>query len=707
MNDDLGGQAARSPIAPATGIDTLCIDTIRTLSMDAVQKANSGHPGTPMALAPVAYTVWQSFLRYDPEAPNWPNRDRFVLSNGHASMLLYSVLHLAGVKDAARKEGGPLAVSLDDIKAFRQLHSKCPGHPEHGITVGVETTTGPLGQGCGNSVGMAIASKWLAAQFNKDGHTLFDFDVYTLCGDGDMMEGVSSEAASIAGHLMLGNLCWLYDNNRITIEGHTDLAFSDDVAARFKGYGWNVLHVGDANDTQRLAEALQAFKDNHAAPTLIIVDSHIGYGAPHKQDTASAHGEALGVEEIKLAKRHYGWPEDSSFLVPDGVREHFTAGVGARGAALRGTWEAVFAAYRAEHGELATELDHMLAGDLPKGWDKDLPVFEADAKGIATRESGAKAINALAKNYPWMIGGSADLSPSTKTNLVFEGAGSFEAEKYGGRNLHFGIREHAMGSICNGLSLCNLRAYGSTFLIFSDYMKPPIRLSALMELPTIFVFTHDSIGVGEDGPTHQPVEQILSLRSVPGLITLRPADANETVEAWKVIAGLRKQPAALVLTRQALPTIDRTAFAPATGVAKGAYILADAKDGRPEVILIGTGSEVQLCMQAHEALQAEGVAARVVSMPSWELFELQPQDYRDSVLPPDILARVSVEAGSVLGWDRYVGSFGEIIGMHTFGASAPIKDLMNSFGFTAEKVQAAAKRAISKAAKNTDGKAGK
>jgi transketolase len=707
MNDDLGGQAARSPIAPAAGIDTLCIDTIRTLSMDAVQKANSGHPGTPMALAPVAYTIWQSFLRYDPEAPNWPNRDRFVLSNGHASMLLYSVLHLAGVKDAGRKEGGPLAVSLDDIKAFRQMHSKCPGHPEHGITVGVETTTGPLGQGCGNSVGMAMASKWLAAQFNKGDHTLLDFDVYTLCGDGDMMEGVSSEAASIAGHLMLGNLCWLYDNNRITIEGHTDLAFSDDVAARFKGYGWNVLHVGDANDTQRLAEALQAFKDNHAAPTLIIVDSHIGYGAPHKQDTASAHGEALGVEEIKLAKRRYGWPEDSSFLVPDGVREHFTAGVGARGAALRGTWETAFAAYRVEHGELATQLDHMLTGELPKGWDKDLPVFEADAKGIATRESGAKAINALAKNYPWMIGGSADLSPSTKTNLVFEGAGSFEAETYGGRNLHFGIREHAMGAICNGLSLCNLRAYGSTFLIFSDYMKPPIRLSALMELPTVFVFTHDSIGVGEDGPTHQPVEQILSLRSVPGLITLRPADANETVEAWKVIAGLKKQPAALVLTRQALPTIDRKVFAPAAGVAKGAYVLADAKDGSPEVILIGTGSEVQLCVQAHEALQAEGVAARVVSMPSWELFERQPQAYRDSVLPPEVLARVSVEAGSVLGWDRYVGSYGEIIGMHTFGASAPIKDLMNSFGFTAEKVQAAAKQAISKAAKNTDGKAGK
>ena len=701
MNQDQAARASGSGAADVhavdgAAIDKLCIDTIRTLSMDAVQKANSGHPGTPMALAPVAYTIWQSFLRYDPDEPNWPNRDRFVLSNGHASMLLYSLLHLTGVKDAARKEE-PLAVSLDDIKAFRQMGSRCPGHPEHGLTTGVETTTGPLGQGCGNSVGMAMASKWLAAHFNTGDATLFDFDVYTLCGDGDMMEGISSEAASIAGHLMLGNLCWIYDSNRITIEGHTDLAFSDDVAARFKGYGWNVLHVGDANDTGRMAQALQTFKETHATPTLIIVDSHIGYGAPHKQDTASAHGEALGVEEIRLAKRHYGWPEDSSFLVPDGVREHFAAGIGQRGAALQTEWAGRRQAYSQAHPKLATELDQMLAGGLPKGWDKDLPTFEPDPKGTATRESGGKAINALAKNYPWMIGGSADLSPSTKTNLTFEGAGAFEAEKYGGRNLHFGIREHAMGAICNGLALSNLRAYGSTFLIFSDYMKPPIRLSALMELPTIFVFTHDSIGVGEDGPTHQPVEQLLSLRGVPGLITLRPADANETVEAWKVIAGLTKQPAALVLTRQALPTMDRTVFAPALGVAKGAYILADAKPGKPEVILMASGSEVQLCVETYEALKAEGVAARVVSMPSWELFEKQPQAYRDSVFPPGVLARVSVEAGSALGWDRYVGSGGEVIGMHSFGASAPIKDLMKTYGFTAEKVAAAAKRAMAKA----------
>ena len=675
-------------------MDKLCIDTIRTLSMDAVQKANSGHPGAPMALAPVAYTLWQSFLRYDPDQPNWPNRDRFVLSNGHASMLLYSVLHLAGVKDADRKG---LAVALDDIKAFRQMDSKCPGHPEHGITVGVETTTGPLGQGCGNSVGMAMASKWLAAHFNKPDFELFDFDVYTQCGDGDMMEGVASEAASLAGHLMLGNLCWIYDSNNITIEGHTELAFSDDVIARFKGYGWNVLHVGDANDTERLSQALQKFRDTDDAPTMIVVNSHIGYGAPHKQDTAAAHGEALGVEEIKLAKRHYGWPEDAQFLVPDGVRERFDAGVGKRGRKLQADWAALMKAYRAKYPDLAAELDAMQAGDLPKGWDKDLPTFPADPKGIASRDAGGKAINALAKNYPWMLGGSADLSPSTKTNLVFEGAGSFEAEKYGGRNLHFGIREHAMGAVANGLALCNLRAYGSTFLIFSDYMKPPIRLSAIMELPTVFVFTHDSIGVGEDGPTHQPIEQLLSLRGVPGLITFRPADANETVEAWRVIAELKKHPATLALSRQALPTLDREVFASAKGVAKGGYVLADAKPGKPEVILMGTGSEVHLCIEVYETLKAEGVAARVVSLPSWELFEQQPQAYRDSVLPPSVMARVSVEAGSTLGWDRYVGSTGATIGMSTFGGSAPIKDLMTKFGFTTEKVLAAAKSQMAKA----------
>jgi transketolase len=691
---DAGRQA--QAIASGSAIDKLCIDTIRTLSMDAVQKANSGHPGAPMALAPVAYTLWQRFLRYDPDEPNWPNRDRFVLSNGHASMLLYSILHLAGVKDAKRK-GESLAVSLDDIKAFRQLGSRCPGHPEYGLTVGVETTTGPLGQGCGNSVGMAMASKWLAAHFNKPDLTLFDFDVYAMCGDGDMMEGVASEAASLAGHLMLGNLCWIYDSNRITIEGHTELAFSDDVGARFKGYGWNVERVGDANDTERVAEALQKFRDLHDAPTLIIVDSHIGYGAPHKQDTAAAHGEALGVEEVRLAKRHYGWPEDSEFLVPDGVRERFGAGVGRRARGLRADWVKLWTAYADKYPELADRLHRMQQHEAPEGWDADLPSFPADKKGEATRASGGKALNAIAKRYPWMMGGAADLAPSTRTDLIFEGAGSFEAEKYGGRNLHFGVREHAMGAVVNGLTLCGLRAYGSTFLIFSDYMKPPIRLGALMELPTIFVFTHDSIGLGEDGPTHQPVEQLLSLRGVPGLITLRPADANEVVEAWRVIAGLKHQPASLVLTRQPLPTLDRAVYASAAGVAKGAYVLADAKPGAPEVILMASGSEVSPCVEAFETLKREGVGARVVSFPSWELFEKQDQAYRDSVLPPAVKARVSVEAGSVIGWDRYVGPGGETIGMHTFGASAPIKDLMAAFGFTPDKVLAAARRQMAKA----------
>ncbi len=672
-------------------IAQLSINTIRTLAMDAVQKANSGHPGTPMALAPVGYTIWQDVLRYDPKEPNWPNRDRFVLSNGHASMLLYSLLHLTGVQDAAR---GDLAVTLEDIKAFRQLDSKCPGHPEHGLTVGVETTTGPLGQGCGNSVGMAMAAKWLAAHYNKPDFPLFDFNVYTLCGDGDMMEGVSSEAASMAGHLALDNLCWLYDNNNITIEGKTELAFNEDVATRFRGYGWNVLHVTDANDIEILRKSIETFQSTTGAPTLIIVDSHIGYGAPHKQDTAAAHGEALGEDELRLAKRFYGWPEDSSFLVPDGVRDHFAAGIGTRGSKLHAEWKQLFADYHTKYPEDAAQIDHLQAGTLPDGWDADLPVFDADAKGVATRESGGKAINALAKNYPWLIGGAADLSPSTKTNLTFDGAGAFEASSYGGRNLHFGIREHAMGAIVNGLALSNLRAYGSTFLIFSDYMKPPIRLSALMELPTIFVFTHDSIGLGEDGPTHQPVEQLLSLRSVPGLVTLRPGDANEVTEAWRLIAGLQKQPAALVLSRQAMPTLDRTVYAPASGVARGAYVLADAVPGKVDVILMASGSEVSLCIKAYEALKAEGIAVRLVSMPSWDLFEKQDQAYRDSVLPPQVTARVSVEAASVMSWDRYVGSTGAIIGMHTLGSSAPINDLMNKFGFTPEKVVAAAKAQI-------------
>jgi transketolase len=683
-------------IADMPAIDALCINTIRTLSMDAVQQAQSGHPGTPMALAPVIYTLWQHFLRFDPEDPNWPNRDRFVLSNGHASMLLYAMLHLTGVKAAniEREPPGQAAVTLDDIKHFRQIDSKCPGHPEYPLTTGVETTTGPLGQGCATSVGMAIAERWLAKHFNRPEFAVFDYDVYAVCGDGDMMEGVTSEAASLAGHLMLGNLCWIYDSNRITIEGHTDLAFSDDVAARFLAYGWNVIRVGDANDTERIAQAIETFRDTGNVPTLIIVESHIGYGAPHKHDTSAAHGEPLGAEEIRLAKRSYGWPEDAAFLVPDGVREHFRAGIGQRGRQLRAAWLSRIETYPAAHPDLADQLERMQNRELPDRWDADLPSFPADAKGLASRDSSAKALNAVAPRYPWLIGGAADLAPSTYTRLTFEAAGDFEADKYGGRNMHFGIREHAMGAVLNGLALSKLRAYGAGFLIFSDYMKPPIRLSALMGLPAIFIFTHDSIGVGQDGPTHQPVEQLIALRSIPGLITLRPADANEVVEAWRVVIALKHQPACLVLSRQSLPTFDRTLYASAAGLARGAYVMADAEGGKPAVILIGTGSEVALCVAAHEDLKREGIGARVVSMPSWELFEQQDQAYRDSVLPPDITARVSVEEGSVIGWDRYVGASGAKIGMHTFGSSAPLKDLLTKFGFTPEKVLAAAKQQL-------------
>jgi transketolase len=688
-------QSAPTPSSAVQASDALAINTIRTLAMDAVQKADSGHPGAPMALAPAAYTLWQKALRYDPKTPLWPNRDRFVLSNGHASMLLYAVLHLAGVVDS--REPGRAAVTLDDIKAFRQLDSRCPGHPERGLTTGVETTTGPLGQGCGVSVGMAMASRWLAARFNQPEATLFDFDVYAICGDGDMMEGVSSEAASLAGHLKLGNLCWIYDSNGITIEGKTALAFSDDVAARFRAYGWRTEVVTDANDTAALELALKAFKADASAPMLIVVDSHIGYGSPHRQDSEKAHGEALGEDEVRLTKKVYGWPEDAHFLVPDGVTARFDAELGARGARLSADWRSRLEAYRAAHPDQAAELDALLSGQVPEGWDEDLPSFPADAKGEATRASGGKVINALAKAYPWLIGGAADLSPSTRTNLTFSGAGEFEPGTGGGRNLHFGIREHAMGAIVNGLTLSGLRAYGSTFLVFSDYMKPPIRLGALMDLPVIWIFTHDSIGLGEDGPTHQPVEHLLLLRSVPGLVTLRPADANEVVEAWKVIVRLKTQPAALVLTRQSVPTVDRGVYAPASGVAKGAYVLADASRGKPELILIGTGSEVQLCVQVYETLKAEGVAVRVVSMPSWDLFEKQDQGYRDSVLPPDVRARVSVEAASTIGWDRYVGETGAMIGMHSFGASAPIKDVMMRFGFTPEAVEAAARSQLKRA----------
>jgi transketolase len=675
-------------------IERLSIDTIRTLAMDAVQKANSGHPGTPMALAPVAYALWQRVLRYDPANPLWPNRDRFVLSNGHASMLLYAVLHLTGVK-AAGKDGAPgkePAVSLEDIKRFRQFGSRTPGHPEYRHTTGIETTTGPLGQGCGNSVGMAMASRWLGQQFNHPDGTLFDYNVYAFCSDGDMMEGVSNEAASLAGHLSLGNLCWIYDNNTITIEGHTSLAFGDDVAARFLAYGWNVEHVGDANDIDRLTAALEKFCASRTVPTLIIVDSHIGYGAPHKQDTASAHGEPLGEEEVRLAKRHYGWPEDAHFLVPDGVREHFRDGVGARGQALSQAWEKVFKSFRDKHPEQAALWDTMQKGALPDGWEAKLPQFPADKKGMASREASGQVLNAIAPVFPWLIGGAADLAPSTKT--LVKGGGDFENET-AGRNLHFGIREHAMGAVLNGLAVCGLRPYGATFLIFSDYMKPPIRLAALMQLPTIYVFTHDSIGLGEDGPTHQPVEQLTQLRATPGIVTLRPADANEVTQAWRAILK-QTRPAALVLSRQALPTFDRAGMGAADGVARGAYILQEAKDKTPDVILIATGSEVSLCVEAAALLSQAGVRARIVSMPSWELFEDQDEAYRHHVLPPGLAARVSVEAASTIGWDRYAGPEGAKLGMTHFGASAPYKELYKAFGFTPDNIAALAKAQIAK-----------
>jgi transketolase len=682
-------------------LDILTINTIRTLAMDAVQQANSGHPGAPMALAPVAYTVWQHFLRFDPEDPIWPNRDRFVLSNGHASMLLYSMLHLCGVKavNPQYETLGELSVKLEDIKRFRQLDSRCPGHPEYRWTSGVETTTGPLGQGVGNSVGMAMARWWMGQHFNRPDFEMFDYDVYVICGDGDMMEGITGEVASLAGHHHLSNLCWIYDNNRITIEGHTDLAFSEDVATRFIGYGWNVTRVSDANDLEMLERALHVFKATTDRPTLIIVDSHIAYGAPHKQDTSGAHGEPLGEEEVRLAKRAYGWPEDAKFLVPEGVREHLRAGMGERGQQLRDAWMKRFEEYKAEHHDLADQLYRMLHRELPDGWDKDLPVFPADPKGLATRDSSGRVLNKIAWNIPWLIGGAADLFPSTKTRLTFEGAGDFEVGDRGGRNMHFGIREHGMGAIVNGLALCKVRAYGSTFLIFSDYMKPPIRLSSIMELPVVHIFTHDSIGVGEDGPTHQPIEQITSLRAVPGLITLRPADANEVVECWKVIMKLRHVPATLILTRQNVPTLDRTKYASASGVEKGAYVLADAPDGKPDILLLATGSEVSLCVQAYEQLKTEGVNARVVSMPSWELFEQQPPEYRASVLPDSVTARVSVEQASTLGWDRYVGPGGRTIGMHTFGASAPLKELQKKFGFLSETVVTAAREVLAARAK--------
>lgn len=679
---------AASAVDPGPGpLDALAINTIRTLAIDAVEKAASGHPGTPMALAPVGYTLWSRFLRYDPDRPDWPNRDRFVLSVGHASMLLYGLLHLAGVReiDADGQPTGAPAVSLDDIRQFRQLASKTPGHPEYRLTTGVETTTGPLGQGCANSVGMALAERWLAAHFNRDDARLFDHDVYALCGDGDMMEGVSGEAASLAGHWKLSNLCWIYDSNTISIEGHTSLAFTENVAERFRGYGWRTLHIADANDTEALGRALETFRVTRDAPTLIVVDSVIGYGAPTKANTEKAHGEPLGAEEARAAKRFYDWPEDAQFRVPDDVAEHVRARVADRGRPLREAWDETFARYRTRYPDLAAAFERLRSGQLPDGWDQDIPTFAADPKGIASRDAGGKVLNAIARNVPGLVGGAADLSPSTKTNLTFEGAGQLQADDYGGRNLHFGVREHAMGAIANGMALSYLRPFTATFLVFSDYMRPPIRLAAIMELPTVFVFTHDSIGVGEDGPTHQPIEHLAALRAIPGLNVIRPADANETAEAWRMAATQVREPSCLVLTRQALPTIDRARYAPAAGLTRGAYVLADC-EGSPQILLMATGSEVWLVLAAHERLAAEGVRSRVVSMPSWSVFEKQDAAYREAVLPRAVRARLAVEQAGPIGWDRYVGLDGGTITMSTFGASAPLAKLQAKYGFTVDNV---------------------
>ena len=678
--------------------DQLCINTIRTLSMDAVQAAKSGHPGTPMALAPVVYTLWNRVMRFNPLDPIWPNRDRFVLSNGHASMLQWSILHLTGTQavNAEYERLGQASVTLDDIRRFRQLDSKAPGHPEYHWVSGVETTTGPLGQGVATSVGMAIGEKWLAHHFNRPGFEMFDYNIYALCGDGCMMEGISSEAASLAGHLGLDNLCWIWDNNHITIEGDTSIAFTEDVAARFLAYGWNVLRVGDANDVERIERALETARKTKGRPTFIVLDSHIGYGSPHKQDTPEAHGEPLGDDEIRLTKRSYGWPEDAKFLVPDGVYDHFKAGIGARGADAQKQWNDLLGGYRAKYPELANEIELMQKRELPKGWDRNLPIFPADAKGVAGREASGKVLNVLAQNIPWFLGGSADLGPSNKTTLTYEGAGHFQADTPGGKNLHFGIREHAMAAIVNGLSLSKLRAYGATFFIFSDYARPAMRLSALMELPTIMVFTHDAMGDGEDGPTHQPVEHLASLRAIPGLLTFRPGDANEVVEAYRYIAQCKHQPAVLALSRQPLPTLDRTKYAPASGVAKGGYVLADS-GGKPQVIFLASGSEVSLAVEAYEKLAKEGIKARVVSMPCWEIFECQSQEYRDSVLPPDVTARIAVEQASTFGWERYITPAGKLTCMKTFGASAPLKELQKKFGYEPDQLVASAKQLLRKA----------
>ena len=679
-----------------TDIARLCINTIRTLSIDAVEEAKSGHPGTPMALAPLVYTLWNRVMQFDPCDPIWPNRDRFVLSNGHASMLLWSMLHLTGTQavNSEYERVGEPAVTLDDIRRFRQLDSRAPGHPEYHWVSGVETTTGPLGQGVATSVGMAIAERWLASRYNRPGLELFTYNVYSVCGDGCLMEGVSSEAASLAGHLGLDNLCWIFDNNHITIEGDTDLAFTEDVAARFVAYGWNVLRVGDGNDIDRIEHALRIFRRTKDRPTLIVLDTHIGYGSPNKQGTAAAHGEPLGEAEVRLTKRYYGWPEDTRFLIPQGVYEHFTDGVGQRGAKARRDWSEHFDLYRARFPELAEEIDRIQRRELPAGWDRNLPVFPADPKGIAGRDASGKVLNVLAQSIPWLLGGSADLGPSNKT--VLAGAGDFQANSPGGRNLHFGIREHAMAAVVNGLALSKLRAYGASFFIFSDYARPAMRLSALMELPAIYIFTHDGLGDGEDGPTHQPVEHLAAFRAMPGLVTLRPGDANEVVEAYRYILNLRHQPAVLVLSRQALPTLDRSRYAPAFCVARGGYVLADPAELEPEIILIASGSELILAVQAHEKLIAQGIRSRVVSLPSWEIFEKQSARYRGTVLPPGVTARIAIEQGSSFGWERYVGTAGRVIGMETFGASAPLKSLQKKFGFEPERVVLLAKEMLGK-----------
>jgi transketolase len=686
-------------------IDQLAINTIRTLSIDAVEKANSGHPGTPMSMAPVAYELWQNHLRYDPADPVWPNRDRFVLSAGHASMLLYSMLFLAGVRrvDADYNVLDEPAVSLHEIEEFRQLHSRTPGHPEYRWTSGVETTTGPLGQGIATSVGMALASKWQAERFNTAAATLFDFDVYALAGDGCLMEGVSSESASLAGHLQLDNLCWLYDNNHITIDGATSLAYGDDVLSRFEGYGWNVLRVGDANDAGLLSRAFEAFKAETGRPTLIVIDSHIGWGSPNKQDTEAAHGEPLGEEEVKLTKRAYGWPEDAQFLVPDGVRERFAEGVGRRGGELRAEWERTLESYAGENPDGAAEIEMMQRRRLPDGWDAAIPSFEADEeKGLATRKASNKVENAIAERIPWLIAGSADLTDSTSVRLNFDGVTNFEPGSFGGRQIHYGIREHAAAAACNGLALSKLRPLWSTYLTFSDYGRPGIRLSALMELPVIHLFTHDSIGLGEDGPTHQPIEQLASLRAMPHLDVIRPADANEVAEAWRLAIERTHNPVALVLTRQNVPVFDRSRYASAEGARRGGYVLADADgDGDPDVILIATGSEVQLALGAHETLTGEGIRSRVVSLPCWEIFDRQDPEYRDEVLPPAVTARVAIEEASPMGWERYVGTDGEIIGMRTFGQSAPFKDVEAEFGFTPDEVAKVVREVAARAPVNS------